>query len=212
MVLNQLVVPNKKGEKLMKFLGLKPRSHCGIYYGEAYLLRGEQCVSSTPSLFVPQNIFREIFFYFLHTPQEIQLWGLVEKDEDNEFTVEELVLAPQFQEMLHVENDQDAFPDWLESLERAGKDINKLRLQVHSHGLAKAFFSGEDIRTICEGYSCDWMISMVGDRSGMLLARLDIFEPVPLSLALPIFVEPSVDQFTPEEKETWNQKLMAAGL
>ena len=90
--------------------------------------------------------------------------------------------------MAHADIDESAFPALLDSLEEAGKDIRKLRFQAHSHGLGSTYFSSTDLKVIRNEYVCDWMISMVGNTRRDYKARLDIFEPLPISIALPILI------------------------
>lgn len=179
----------------------------GLFYGWASVLQEEQAIARSPRLVIRARVWRELFFYFLETPMETQLMGFISKSEDNLFILEDLVLTPHHGSLGEADLDQDAYPKWLEALEKIGKDITKMRVQIHSHGDMPPYFSEEDMLTIREDYLLDWMISIVGNRKGELLGRLDIFKPIPLSLSLPIFIEPLAVQPTNEEIITWKSKL-----
>ncbi|MBI2056562.1 MAG: hypothetical protein HYT37_04285 [Candidatus Sungbacteria bacterium] len=171
------------------------------------LLSHEQAVADIPFLLFTDALYRELQFYLQESDGEFQLMGLVHYDEeDNRFVVEELLHPPHIAGVANADLDQDLFPLWLDQLEKEGKDIRLLRLQAHSHGLIDAYFSSVDIRTIREAYACDWMISMVGNKKGFVLARLDVFRPVALSISLSIVVESPQFVFSPKEQSCWRNK------
>jgi len=153
------------------------------------LLHGSQSAHPTPRLIFTLETFRQLDFYYREVEQEFQLMGLIDRvEEANVFLVTELVLNKHSAGMAHADIDQGSFPSLLDSLEEAGKDIRKLRFQAHSHGLIPAYFSSTDMKVIRNEYVCNWMISMVGNTRRDYKARLDIFEPIPISVALPILV------------------------
>lgn len=193
------------------FLGrLQEDKLCGaILQGEPRLLHGCEAIVSSPRLVMPACIFRELAYYFSSVPREMQVLGVVEKDENNVFTISGLEVPPHSAGFDWAVLNQDLFPAWLTKLEREGKKT-EFRLQGHSHGSLDSYFSPEDINTIRNAYSCDWVISLVGNRHCVFLARLDIFEPIPVSIALPIIVEFSGLPFSEEEKELWACKLKDA--
>lgn len=170
-------------------------------------LEESQTIAAPPQLIFPMEVFQQLDFYYRTYKTEFQLMGFVTKDEQNGFTVAELVLNDHNAGYAHADLDQDAFPALLDRLKNEGKDITTLRFQAHSHGKIAAMFSDQDIGTIKHAYACDWMISFLGNINRNYKARLDIFEPIPLSIALPIFVLfPAV----PTEKEIeWAEALAA---
>lgn len=151
-------------------------------------LKGQQAIAPPPRLLFPQEVFQQLDFYYLTHKTEFQLMGLVVNDARNEFTVTELVLNDHSAGYAHADIDQNAFPELLDRLQKNGKDITALRFQAHSHGVIPATFSKQDLDTIGNAYACDWMISFLGNVDRNYKARLDVFEPIPLSIALPIFV------------------------
>lgn len=178
-----------------------------LTYSEPHLLGLGEAIAPLPHLVMPDRIFRELVYFFSRMPQEMQVMGFVEKDDMNAFRVSGLVIPPHGAGLAFADLDQDQFPKWLDDLEQAGNDINHLRLQAHSHGFLEAYFSREDIDTIQNAYSCDWMISVVGNRRGVFLSRLDLFRPIPLSISLPLIVEEPQFRFSKQEKERWKRKL-----
>ena len=174
-------------------------------YG-AQLLVGNDAIESAPRLILSDALFRELHYYFSASDMEFQLMGLVRQECGNRFVVSEWLHNPHSAGVSHADMDQDAFPAWLDALERQGKDIRLLRAQVHSHGVLEAYFSSTDVATIRDAYSCSWMISIVGNRAGAIFARLDVYEPVPLSMSIPIIVEFLQVISSEEEKRIWQKK------
>lgn len=68
-----------------------------------------------------------------------------------------------------------------------------LKCWWHSHGDGETFWSGKDIRTINRALATDWLIALVVNRSGSLLGRIELYQPVrvtfdnvPIKLILPV--------------------------
>lgn len=165
-----------------------------------------QTIAPLPHLVFPLNIFRQLDFYYRTNKWEFQFFGLVTLDaETNAFVVTELVLNHHTASPAHADLLQDTFPALLDELEAAGKDITALRFQAHSHGEFQAVFSETDLHTIRHGYACDWMISFLGNATQNYNARLDVFSPITLSVALPIYVD--LGEPSAEEKACWSSLL-----
>ncbi|OGZ45956.1 MAG: hypothetical protein A3J54_03055 [Candidatus Ryanbacteria bacterium RIFCSPHIGHO2_02_FULL_45_13b] len=174
-------------------------------HGSPALITGVDAIVSPPTLFVGHETYRELCFYFSSMEIEFQVMGFVKKDEGNMFSLSDLVIPPHSAGSIHTEIDQDKFPGWLDELEKAGKDIQDLRFQGHSHGMLSAFFSPEDIDTIRNAYGCDWMVSLVGNKTCDFKVRLDVFQPIPISLRIPLMV--GQQTVSEEEAASWSQKL-----
>lgn len=168
----------------------------------ALLCQG-QTIAPMPRLVFSLQAFQKLNFYYRTQRQEFQTFGLVDNN-DNTFVVTEIVVNEQSVGFAHADLDEEAFPAFLDRLEREGKDITKLRFQAHSHGMIDAYFSVQDLRAI-KGYACNWMISMVGNIRGNMRARLDIFEPLVVSIALPIFIQ--MDRPSCGQTEVWTKEL-----
>lgn len=181
----------------------------GLFQGSSFLLPNFQAVASTPRLILSSDIWQEMFFYFLHALGETQLMGFVEMRGGSIFSISELVITPHYASAGYATLDQDAFPAWLDVMEAQGKDIKKLRVRIHSHGELGVFCSIDDMEAIGESL-CDWEINIVGNRRGELLVRLDIFKPIVLSLAIPVFIQPPLIPATDAQREVWLAKLKQA--
>lgn len=67
-------------------------------------------------------------------------------------------------------------------LEAAGEDSSMLRLWVHSHGVMEAFWSGTDERCIHGLNNHEWVLSWVTNKAGDDRLRLDLYEPIRVTL------------------------------
>lgn len=64
---------------------------------------------------------------------------------------------------------------------RAGLDPSELKLWWHSHVNMGVFWSGTDESTAGK-FGNGWMVSLVGNKRGEHLVRLDLYEPIRLTL------------------------------
>jgi len=54
------------------------------------------------------------------------------------------------------------------------------------------------------------MVSLVGNYLGNFISRLDIYDPIPLSISLPLIVPISFLDFSKEEEAVWEANLAEA--
>ncbi len=192
-------------------LFFRRQSSYGLLFGwGAQIILGDDAIAPSPCLVLPDALFRELHYHFSVSVKEFQLMGMVRHDPHNRFVVDEWVFNPHTAGSAHADIDQDTFPLWLDMLEEQGKDLNMLRVQVHSHGILDAYFSFTDVATIRDAYSCDWMISIVGNKVGAMFARLDIYKPIPVSMSLPIVLESPQFGGTQVEEAAWKEKQTMA--
>lgn len=86
----------------------------------------------------------------------------------------------------------------LHSAIKAGRSEESMRLQWHSHGLGGAYHSATDMRNI-ESYGyMQWFISLVTNRDGGVVARLDHYQPHRLGAPMEVFL---IDHSAEEEAE-----------
>lgn len=114
---------------------------------------------------------------------EINGLGLVEK-QGNDFLIPEVFILDQETN----ENEANivglSFARYVDRCE----DPSKILLQWHSHDDGAVFWSShKDIPTI-KRWLGDFLISMVVNKHGDCLCRLDLFRPFRLSLRVPVFV------------------------
>lgn len=73
--------------------------------------------------------------------------------------------------------------DLLIDLVHAGKDPGRLKCWWHSHVDFEAYFSAVDRATLASSFpEADWVLGLVLNRAGDIVATLETFRPVPLRL------------------------------
>lgn len=102
--------------------------------------------------------------------------GIVERDGED-LIVPEVFLPKQSCSPTNTDMDQADVAKLLIDLERQGKDPKTLRLWLHSHGQMKCFWSQTDDATIEELANDGFLVSIVTNKAGDLLTRVDVFEP-----------------------------------
>ena len=119
---------------------------------------------------------------------EVSGLGTVEEF-DGGFLVTDIFLPKQSCSPAGTELDQDSVATLIMELDQAGSDAGSLRFWWHSHGNLDAFWSNTDEACIMSLANGDYVLSLVTNKRGHLLARLDIFKPVRLTVDhLPVSV------------------------
>lgn len=118
--------------------------------------------------------------YIKHASGEVSGLGLVEKDGDK-FHITEVFLFEQESSASDTELCQDDVSKFLVELATEGVDTSKLRLWWHSHANMATFWSSTDESNI-RRINTDWLLSVVGNKKGEYLARLDFISPITLTL------------------------------
>lgn len=110
---------------------------------------------------------------------EVSGLGTVEEF-DGGFLVTDLFLPKQTCSPGGTDLDQDSVATLILEMDQAGKDAGTLRFWWHSHGNLNTFWSHTDEECINNLANGDYVLSMVTNKRGQVLARLDIFRPVRL--------------------------------
>jgi len=112
----------------------------------------------------------------------------------------------------------DAISKFLVDCVKKGIDTSTIRLWWHSHAKMSVYWSGTDEKTIQElsgGYS--WMVSIVGNKHGEYLSRIDVREPFNIIMDDVGLIthltadETTVEEITKEVKEKVSVKKWKGG-
>jgi len=115
------------------------------------------------------------------------------------FLVRNLFLLKQRCYYTYTELLPDYLARFLISFVERGRDPAKLKLWWHSHADMDVFWSPIDDYT-AKGFQNDYMLSLVTNKAGEHLCRLDIYQPLKLTIdRLPVAMPP---QSHVEERET----------
>jgi len=119
---------------------------------------------------------------------EVSGLGTVEQF-DGGFLVTDLFLPKQSCSPGGTELDQESVATLIMDLDEAGADAGSLRFWWHSHGALDVFWSRTDEECIDNLANGDYVLSLVTNKKGHTLARLDIFKPVRVTIdQLPVSV------------------------
>ncbi|MDP3947224.1 MAG: hypothetical protein Q8Q41_00840 [bacterium] len=141
-------------------------------------------------LFVPEAL-ADVMAAILLCPVEISGLGRIERLDNTEFLVREIVIFEQECSSASTEFDSEAKGRWDNAMILAGRGalINEHHLWWHSHVCGSAYFSATDTDNI-ERFDIGnwqafdprfnppkWWVSLVGNKFGEMSARADFFDP-----------------------------------
>jgi len=112
---------------------------------------------------------------------EFSALGTVVVDDGN-LLITDVFLVEQTSGPGSTEMDEEGIAKLLIDLEQSGEDSGQLRCWVHSHGLSDTFWSGTDLDCIQGLDNGEWVLSWVCNKAGDDRLRLDLYQPVRLTL------------------------------
>jgi hypothetical protein len=138
-------------------------------------------------------VLERIRHYVDLAPGEVSALGIVERD-DEDLLVTDLFLPKQTCGAASTDMDQGAVAQLLVDLEAKGIDPRTLRLWLHSHADMGTFWSTTDAETIAGLCNDGFVLSIVTNKKGQMLARVDVFEPIRFTVDK-VAVEPLFPEF-----------------
>lgn len=136
--------------------------------------------SSVPVAYITPEALADILLATALNPVEISGFGRVSLH-GNRFTITEIILFPQTCSIHGTEFDPTGYGKWADMMMREGRGplINEYRLWWHSHVYAKTYFSKTDEAYIAssEDTPDEWLLSIVTNKFGRIVTRLDVFQP-----------------------------------
>jgi len=140
-------------------------------------------------LFLLPEVEQRIRHYTDLAGGEVSGLGTVEEF-DGGFLVDKVFLPKQSCTPAGTTLDEDAVATLLLELEAAGEDSGRLRFWYHSHAHHEVFWSQTDEECIEGLANGDYVLSLVTNKRGAMLARLDIFRPTRMTVDdIPISVK-----------------------
>ena len=140
-----------------------------------------------PTLTFSPEAAEKLRLYVLCCPFEISGLGEVEIQPDR-FLVRDVFLLKQRCYHTYTELLPDYLARFLISFVEQGRDPSRLKLWWHSHAGMEVFWSPIDDYT-ARGFQNDFMLSFVTNKAGVQRCRLDIYQPLKLTIdCLPIAV------------------------
>lgn len=134
-----------------------------------------------PTVFITPEAKQRLDLYLQCASGEISGLGSVQKMGDD-FLITQVYLFEQKCSASGTELDSESVASFLLEAVRAGLDTSVLKLWWHSHVNMSCFWSGDDDDTAKRLAMGGWFISVVGVKSGDYLCRLDMYDPVRITL------------------------------
>ena len=154
-------------------------------------------------LFLLPEVEQRIRHYTDLAHGEVSGLGTVE-EWDGGFLVDKVFLPKQVCTPAGTTLDEDAVATLLLELEAEGEDSGKLRFWWHSHAHHDVFWSQTDEDCIEGLANGDYVLSLVTNKRGAALARLDIFRPARMTIDdIPVSVRTLDDDL----RDTCEQEL-----
>jgi proteasome lid subunit RPN8/RPN11 len=100
---------------------------------------------------------------------------------DNQIQVVDLTLIEQDTTPTRTKWNDDAYAEFVLKYVEAGKDPADLKLWYHSHGNCGVSWSDKDEKTIETHERAEYFLSIVTNKAGDILARVDYFRPLRLT-------------------------------
>ncbi|MFA5397924.1 MAG: Mov34/MPN/PAD-1 family protein [Methanogenium sp.] len=122
---------------------------------------------------------------------EISGLGKVKENGDSEFEIYDIELFEQNASFGHSDLDEEKLAKFLNEKIIKKENIKDYKVWWHSHADMKAYFSPRDDRTIDESTEFPYLISIVTNKKGEDLIRLDLYKP--LRLTIPLKMELTVE-------------------
>jgi proteasome lid subunit RPN8/RPN11 len=110
------------------------------------------------------------------------------------FLIEDIHLLKQVCTGANTVLDDVAVAGFLTEMAKKGEDTSKIKAWIHSHGELKCFWSGTDEDCISDLANSSYLISIVTNKDGNILARVDIFKPFQVTVN-----DVKVDIYYPED-------------
>jgi proteasome lid subunit RPN8/RPN11 len=122
-------------------------------------------------------VLERIRHYVALAPGEVSALGIVQRD-DEDLVVTELFLPRQVCSAASTDMDPSDVAKIMVDLEAQGIDARTVRLWLHSHADMNCFWSGTDTETIAGLCNDGFVLSIVTNKKGAMLARVDVFQPI----------------------------------
>jgi len=133
-----------------------------------------------PALVIDPMLRRRLDLYIQHCDTEISGLGIV-VPEDGNLRITELFLLDQVVTGTTTDLNPEAVAKLMCDIIEKGLPVGGLKLWWHSHCNMSVFWSGTDHETI-RTLGDNWAVSLVGNKKGEYLARVDVYAPIRLAV------------------------------
>lgn len=129
------------------------------------------------TLYILPRALKRIMYYAKAAEGEVSGLGTIMKDPSGKYIVDEVHLLEQESSGADTELNPESISKLMTDMMKANQDPSKLKFWWHSHANMGVFWSGTD-DTCAETLSREFAFSLVVNKSGESLCRLDIYNPI----------------------------------
>lgn len=130
-----------------------------------------------PAIYLSIKAYQKMRAWTHMAKGEVSWLGTVDRMEGDAFLIEDIHLLKQVCTEANTSLDDSAIGEFLTGLTRKGDNPSRVKAWLHSHGSLKVFWSQTDEKTILGMRSAGYLISVVTNKDGEMLGRIDIFSP-----------------------------------
>lgn len=147
------------------------------------------------TLYILPRALKRIMYYAKAADGEVSGLGTIIKDKDGHYIVNEVYLLEQESSGADTELNPEAISKLMTDMMKENQDPSRLKFWWHSHANMGVFWSGTD-DTCAETLSREFAFSLVVNKSGEKLCRLDIYNPIRIT-----FNHIKLEEIVEEDKE-----------
>lgn len=156
------------------------------------------------SIFISEEVKKRIQLYTNLATGEISWIGDISFS-NNQIRVSDVYLIEQDTSDDKTKLREKAYAQFVMDYFSRGKDPANLKLWIHSHGDGLVFWSSDDEATIETHNRADFFVSIVVNKRGDFLARVDIFRPFRVKLDNVNIFTPTI--YSPEDIQEAKMKI-----
>lgn len=148
-------------------------------------------------LYLTNHAAKKLRYYVNNCVEEISGFGKLEvkvHEGQRYMVVTDLCIFEQVCSAAHSTIDDDALGKFLYEKTISGEKLSEWRVWWHSHAKMKAFFSGTDTGTIDSSTEFPYLVSIVSNHEGDIIARLDTFDPTRFTQTLEVEILQEEDE------------------
>lgn len=162
-------------------------------------------------LFIMPECMKRITYYTEAADGEVSGLGTIKKDEKGLLIIDKVFLLDQECSGADTEIKPEAIHNLMYDLIKIGDDPGRIKFWWHSHDNMNVFWSGTDHECV-EGLSNEFAASLVVNKHGDRLCRLDIYTPIRITLDNVVIKEIIENDIELKEKcvEEVKQKVKSA--
>lgn len=145
-------------------------------------------------------------------PDEISGLGRIKIIAPYQFLITDLFIFEQVVSGASTNLDKRAIAKFMMDSLQAGEDLIDVKLWWHSHVNMDTFWSRVD-RETATGFANNWMMSIVTNKHGQTLVRMDIYEPMPIlidNIPLEIYFEEEDQAITAHCEQEIKKKVRSS--